>query len=42
LTQAQLDDACGDDKTQLPQGLSIKTCPVTAAPTSPSPPPGSS
>jgi uncharacterized protein YjbI with pentapeptide repeats len=38
LTQAQLDRACGDDKTQLPQGLTIRTCPVTAPPASPSPP----
>ena len=42
LTQAQLDEACGDDKTQLPQGLTIRTCPVTAPPASPSPPTGSS
>jgi uncharacterized protein YjbI with pentapeptide repeats len=42
LIQAQLDEACGDDKTQLPDGLKIRTCPVTAPPASPSPPPGSS
>jgi Pentapeptide repeats (8 copies) len=42
LTQAQLDGACGDDKTKLPQGLTIRTCPVAAPPASPSPPPGSS
>ncbi len=27
LNQNQLDKACGDDKTQLPEGLTIKTCP---------------
>jgi hypothetical protein len=42
LTQAQLDHACGDDKTQLPERLTIKTCPVTAPSGSPSPPIGSS
>jgi uncharacterized protein YjbI with pentapeptide repeats len=42
LTQEQLDGACGDDTTQLPQGLTIRTCPVAAPPASPSPPIGSS
>jgi uncharacterized protein YjbI with pentapeptide repeats len=42
LTQAQLDEACGDDETQLPEGLTIRPCPDTAPPVSPSPPPGSS
>jgi len=27
LTQEQLDEACGDEKTKLPPGLSIKPCP---------------
>jgi uncharacterized protein YjbI with pentapeptide repeats len=27
LTQAQLDQACGDTRTKLPQGLTIKQCP---------------
>jgi Pentapeptide repeats (8 copies) len=31
LTQTQLEGACGDDKTQLPQGLTIRMCPVRAA-----------
>ena len=26
LVQEQLDQACGDEKTQLPEGLEIKTC----------------
>ena len=26
LTQSQLDIACGDDKTLLPDGLTIKVC----------------
>jgi len=26
LTQRQLDEACGDAVTKLPQGLSVKTC----------------
>jgi len=26
LTQKQLDDACGDADTKLPQGLSVKSC----------------
>jgi uncharacterized protein YjbI with pentapeptide repeats len=26
LTQEQLDDACGDENTTLPEGLTIKTC----------------
>jgi uncharacterized protein YjbI with pentapeptide repeats len=26
LTQAQLDVACGDDKTQLPPGMRVHTC----------------
>jgi uncharacterized protein YjbI with pentapeptide repeats len=39
LTQTQLDKACGDDKTQLPAGLTIKTCPDTAPS---APPTGSS
>ncbi len=26
LVQQNLDDACGDDKTQLPEGLTIKNC----------------
>jgi uncharacterized protein YjbI with pentapeptide repeats len=42
LTQFQLYQACGDDKTQLPEGLTIKRCPVAAPPASPVPPPGSS
>jgi uncharacterized protein YjbI with pentapeptide repeats len=45
LTQGQVDAACGDDKTQLPEfppGLTIRTCPVTAPPASSSPPPESS
>jgi uncharacterized protein YjbI with pentapeptide repeats len=42
LTKAQLNRACGDDTTQLPQGLRIRTCPVAAPPASASPPPGSS
>jgi uncharacterized protein YjbI with pentapeptide repeats len=42
VTQVQLDVACGDNRTQLPQGLTIRTCPVTAPPSSPAPPPGSS
>jgi len=27
LTQEQLDEACGDEKTKLPPGLSVKPCP---------------
>ena len=27
LTKEQLDPACGDDKTKLPVGLTIKLCP---------------
>ena len=27
LTQRQLDVACGDENTKLPQGLTIKACP---------------
>jgi uncharacterized protein YjbI with pentapeptide repeats len=42
LTQGQLDTACGDDKTQLPEGLTIRPCPDTAPSASPSPLPGSS
>jgi uncharacterized protein YjbI with pentapeptide repeats len=42
VTRAQLDVACGDEKTRLPHGLTIRTCPDTAPPPSPSPPPGSS
>ena len=26
LTQEQLDPACGDDKTELPEALTIKLC----------------
>jgi hypothetical protein len=42
VTQAQLDKACGDALTQLPQGLTIRGCGLTAPFTSPSPQPGSS
>jgi uncharacterized protein YjbI with pentapeptide repeats len=35
LTQGQLGGACGDEDTQLPQGLTIRTCPVTAPEHSP-------
>jgi Pentapeptide repeats (8 copies) len=50
LTQAQLDGACGHRlpgpdlvaTTQLPQGLTIKRCPVTAPQPLPLPPAGSS
>ena len=27
LTQKQLDQACGDKETKLPEGLTIKPCP---------------
>ncbi len=27
LTQLQLDQACGDEETKLPEGLTIETCP---------------
>jgi uncharacterized protein YjbI with pentapeptide repeats len=42
VTQAQLDDACGNAKPQLSPALTIRTCSVTAPPASPSPPTGSS
>jgi uncharacterized protein YjbI with pentapeptide repeats len=42
VTQEQLDEACGDNKTQLPEGLTIRTCPVAAPPASSLPPIGSS
>jgi hypothetical protein len=38
LTQAQLAWACGDDETELPQGLTINTCTFTEPRVSPSPP----
>ena len=38
LTQERLRCACGDDKTPLPEDLTIKRCPVAAPPASPSPP----
>ncbi|MEJ2719482.1 MAG: pentapeptide repeat-containing protein, partial [Deltaproteobacteria bacterium] len=31
LTQEQLDQACGDEKTKLPEGLTIKKCPQKSA-----------
>jgi uncharacterized protein YjbI with pentapeptide repeats len=41
VTQEQLDEACGDDETRLPEGLTIRRCPVAAPPASASPPTGS-
>jgi uncharacterized protein YjbI with pentapeptide repeats len=38
VTQAQLHGACGDNETQLPEGLTIWPCPVAAPPASLSPP----
>jgi hypothetical protein len=32
LTQMQLDQACGDAHTKLPEGLTIKPCPPPAPP----------
>jgi hypothetical protein len=32
LTQAQLDGACGDATTKLPEGLTIKRCPLSGPP----------
>ena len=32
LTQEQLDTACGDDDTKLPEGLTIKPCEPNATP----------
>jgi Pentapeptide repeats (8 copies) len=37
LTQAQLSEACGDDRTLLPRGLAIPLCPAPKAPRTPLP-----
>jgi uncharacterized protein YjbI with pentapeptide repeats len=42
LSGANLRGACGDDMTQLPEGLTIERCSIAAPLTSPKPPAGSS